>query len=52
MGAKVINLFVIIVAGVILANLVVNYKGTKVLFNGLSDIWKVSVNGLLGKPTK
>lgn len=49
MGAKVINLFVIIAAGVMLADLVANPKGTTSLFNGLGTIWKTSVNGMLGK---
>jgi hypothetical protein len=49
MGAKVINLFVIVAAGVILADMIANAKGTTALFNGLGGIWKTSVNGMLGK---
>ncbi len=52
MGAQVINLFVIIVGGIMLANLIANPAGTKAFFNGVGGIWKVSVNGLLGKPSK
>ena len=51
MGAKIVNLFVIIVAGVILANMIANPDGTKAFFNGIGTIWKDSVNGLLGKPS-
>jgi hypothetical protein len=49
MGAKLVNLFVIIAAGVMLADLVANPKGTAALFNGFGSIWKTSVNGMLGK---
>lgn len=49
MGAKLVNLFVIIAAGVMLADLVANPKGTSALFNGFGGIWKTSVNGMLGK---
>lgn len=52
MGAKVINLFVIIAAGVMLADMIANPEGTKTLFNGLSNLWSTSVNGMLGKPSK
>lgn len=49
MGAKLINLFVIIAAGVMLADLIANPSGTNALFNGLGGVWKTSVNGMLGK---
>lgn len=49
MGAKVVNLFVIIAGGVMLADLIANPKGTTALFNGMGSIWKTSVNGMLGK---
>jgi hypothetical protein len=49
MGAKILNLFVIVAAGVMLADLVANPKGTNALFNGLGGVWKTSVNGMLGK---
>ncbi len=39
----------LIVGGVIVAGLVRNWTGTKVLINGITDFWKVSVNGLLGQ---
>lgn len=39
----------LIVGGVIVAGLVRNWQGTKVLINGVTELWKVSVNGLLGQ---
>lgn len=39
----------LIVAGVMLANAVANPTGTKAIFDGISGLWKVSVNGMLGK---
>lgn len=41
----------LIVAGVMLANAIAHPTGTKVIFDGVGDLWKVSVNGLLGQPT-
>lgn len=49
MGQKIINVFVIIVVGVALADLVHNASGTNALFNGLGSIWQTGVNGLLGQ---
>lgn len=49
MGAKIINLFVIVAGGVMLAEMISNPKGTAALFNGLGGLWKTSVNGMLGK---
>lgn len=49
MGQKIINVFVMIVIGVMLADLVSNSAGTTALFNGLGSIWKTGVNGMLGK---
>ena len=48
MMGGVMNLFVIIAIGVILADLVANWKGTQTLFNGISSMWTTSVNGMLG----
>lgn len=45
----ILNLAVIIAGGVMLANLVVHSQGTTALFNGVGNLWKVSVNGMLGK---
>jgi hypothetical protein len=38
----------LIVGGVIVAGLVKNWQGTKVLVEGITGWWKVSINGLLG----
>lgn len=47
----VLNLAVVIVGGVMLADLVANAAGTTALFNGVGGLWKISINGLLGKPS-
>lgn len=51
MVGHVMNLFVIIAAGVIIADLVANASGTKALFDGTGNLWKIGVNGMLGKPS-
>jgi hypothetical protein len=47
--SNVVNLFVIITVGVILADMIGHIDGTNALFKGISDIWTTSVNGMLGK---
>lgn len=49
MGARVVNLFVIVAVGVMLADMIANPSGTKAFFDGIGGIWKSSVNGMLGK---
>lgn len=49
MAGHVINLFVIMAAGVIIADMVANAGGTKALFDGFAGLWKIGVNGMLGK---
>jgi len=49
MVGHVMNLFVIIAVGVILADLVANANGTNALFSGMGNMWKIGVNGMLGK---
>lgn len=49
MVGHVVNLFVIMAIGVILADMIANAAGTGALFNGLGGIWKIGVNGMLGK---
>lgn len=49
MGARIVNLFVIILVGVILADMVANASGTKAFFDGVGGVWKTGVNGMLGK---
>lgn len=44
-------LLTLIVIGVMLANIIANPTGTKVVFDGLSTFWKTSINGLLAKPS-
>lgn len=51
MAGHVINLFVIMAMGVMLADLVANANGTNTLFSGLANLWKIGVNGMLGKPS-
>lgn len=45
----ILNLAVVIVGGVMLADLVANNTGTTALFNGIGGLWSMSINGLLGK---
>lgn len=49
MVGHVMNLAVIIAVGVILADLVANVGGTNALFTGTANLWKIGVNGMLGK---
>lgn len=51
MAGQVMNLFVIMAIGVILADLVANANGTNALFGGTASLWKIGVNGMLGKPS-
>lgn len=51
MGGHVVNLFVIMAAGVIIADLVIHVSGTTALFNGLGGLWASGVNGMLGQTT-
>lgn len=47
----VLNLAVLIIMGVMLADLVLpsHVGGTNALFNGIGGLWKTSINGLLGQ---
>lgn len=47
-----IQIAVLIVIGVIIANMVKNANGTKAFFGGLGNLWGRSINGLLGKSTR
>lgn len=49
MGGQLINLFVIIAVGVMLADMIANASGTNALLGGMANIWKIGVNGMLGK---
>lgn len=44
-----IALLFLIVVGVMLANIIANPTGTKVVFDGVTKFWSTSVNGLLAK---
>lgn len=46
---NVVNLFVLIAIGVMLADMIAKPSGTNALFGGMSNLWKVGVNGMLGK---
>lgn len=48
---SVISILVLIVIGVMLADMVNNATGTKTLFDGVASVWKIGVNGMLGKTT-
>lgn len=49
MAGHVMNLFVLIAVGVIIADLVKNASGTQTLLSGMAGMWTVGVNGMLGK---
>lgn len=51
MAGQVMNLFVIMAVGVMLADMIANKDGTNALFGGLAGLWKIGVNGMLGKQT-
>lgn len=42
------NLFVLIVIGVILADMLKNWQGTNALLGTTAGFWKTGVNGMLG----
>lgn len=48
---SVVSILVLIVVGAMLADLVSNAQGTKALFDGVGGIWKIGINGVLGKPS-
>jgi hypothetical protein len=52
MAGSVMNLFVIMAVGVIIADLVAHADGTSKLFGGVAGLWKIGVNGMLGNTTK
>jgi hypothetical protein len=51
MGGQIMNLFVIMAAGVMIAELVAKKDETTALFQDVSKFWQIGVNGMLGKPT-
>jgi hypothetical protein len=49
MTGALFNLLTLIVAGVILADMIIHSSGTTAFFNGVGGLWGTSINGLLGK---
>lgn len=47
--SRFLNVLVIVIFGIMLANAIANPKGTKAVFDGVGSLWKTSVSGLLGK---
>lgn len=50
-GGSLMNLFVLIVIGVILADMIKNAAGTNALLGTTAGIWQTGVNGMLGQTT-
>lgn len=46
---RIADIAVLVVAGVIIANLVQPGRQTGTLVNGVTGLWQTSINGLLGK---
>lgn len=49
MGGQIMNLFVIMAVGVIIADMVAHSSGTSALFGGTASLWQTGVNGMLGQ---
>lgn len=49
MAGHVVNLFVLMAIGVIIADLVAHASGTNSLLSGMAGMWTTGVNGMLGK---
>lgn len=49
MRGGLVAIIFLIVVGVMLANILRNVSGTKTVFDGITQLWSTSVNGLLGK---
>lgn len=52
MGYVLLQIGTLILIGVILANMIAHAQGTQTFFNGLGHLWGMSINGMLGTPTK
>ena len=48
--ANILNLFVIMAVGVIIADLVANGPGTNTLLCGIASLWGIGVAGMMGNP--
>jgi hypothetical protein len=51
MRGGIVALLFLIIVGVMLANIIANPGATKTVFDSVTNFWKVSINGLLGKPS-
>jgi hypothetical protein len=45
----IITILFIIIVGVIIANMIANAQGTKLVLDSLVEFWRTSINGLLAK---
>lgn len=45
----ILTILLFIIVGVILANIIANPVGTKVVLDALVEFWRNSINGLLAK---
>lgn len=52
MRSGIIAIVFLIVIGVIIANIITNPGGTKVVFDGIGNLWSTSINGLLANGSK
>lgn len=52
MIGTILPLATLIVGGVMLANAIARPAGTKAIFDGVGNLWKTSINGLLAVPAK
>lgn len=48
---RFITLVIIIVFGIMLADMIANPGGTNAFFSGVGNLWSTSTNALLGHPT-
>lgn len=48
--AKFVTIVVIILFGIMLADMIANPAGTNSFFNGVGGLWSTSTNAMLGKP--
>ncbi len=49
MVAQIVGLATLVIVGGIIADLVVNYKGSASLINGIQGLWSSSLQGVTGQ---
>lgn len=49
MGQRIVAILMLLVIGVIIADLVLHPQGTATIANGISSIWKSGVQGAAGQ---